>query len=417
MPKQQLIQWTMKKNQLTIFNDTSRFIVFSTGRRFGKTHLVVRKCTLVGINKCNALCHYIGPTYGMAKDLAWPILNDILPKEYIASINKTDLTVVLKNKSVIQLKSAEIPDRLRGPGLDFVGFDETAFMKKEAWLAVRPSLSDKKGCALFASSPFGYNWFYDLCQKAKEYNANGRSWNYYTFTTIDGGYVSSDEIEEAKNDLDEKTFNREYLASFESLAGRVYYAFDRKHNVINSCPFDINKISTILVGMDFNVDPMCAVIGLLHNGALYIINEIVLHNSNTDEMCVKIRNTYKNKKIIIFPDPTGKRRQTSAKMGETDFTKIREHGFMIYAPNVPYNVADKINCTNTALKNVKGDVKIFILNNIKNLIYALDGYLYNDKGEPNKNLGLDHITDALAYLVCYVFPIFGKSKLVEIGAR
>jgi phage terminase large subunit len=58
------------------------------------------------------------------------------------------------------------------------------------------------------------------------------------------------------------------------------------------------------------------------------------------------------------------------------------------------------------LRNAKGESKLFIHPHCKELIKGLDGMTYKkDTNLPDKSLGLDHITDALGYLVCYEFPI------------
>jgi hypothetical protein len=47
----------------------------------------------------------------------------------------------------------------------------------------------------------------------------------------------------------------------------------------------------------------------------------------------------------------------------------------------------------------------------------LDGLTYKeDTSQPDKTLGLDHLPDALGYLVHYEFPIAGKlSKMKIVG--
>jgi hypothetical protein len=77
-------------------------------------------------------------------------------------------------------------------------------------------------------------------------------WASFQFTTLDGGQVSANEIEQAKADLDERTFNQEYMASFVNYAGQIYYNFDRKENVIDKYE---PKTAEIHIGMDFNIEP------------------------------------------------------------------------------------------------------------------------------------------------------------------
>ena len=140
------------------------------------------------------------------------MLSNQIPLEYISKTNETSLTINFKNGSSISLKGAEKPDNLRGRSLDFVVLDEFADMRKEAWFEViRPSLSDRKGGALFIGTPKGRNHFYDLYGKGVD---DDEGWKSYQYTTIEGGNVEANEIASARADLDERTFQQEYEAQF-----------------------------------------------------------------------------------------------------------------------------------------------------------------------------------------------------------
>ena len=78
-------------------------------------------------------------------------------------------------------------------------------------------------------TPRGYgNWSYNLFTKAD----TDPEWASFKYTTLEGGQVPANEIEQARNDLDERTFKQEYEASFVNYAGQIYYNFDRVKNVI-----------------------------------------------------------------------------------------------------------------------------------------------------------------------------------------
>ena len=49
---------------------------------------------------------------------------------------------------------------------------------------------------------------------------------------LEGGQVSDDEIEQAKQDLDLRTFQQEYEATFVNYSGMIYYNFSRDKNII-----------------------------------------------------------------------------------------------------------------------------------------------------------------------------------------
>jgi hypothetical protein len=289
-----------------------------------------------------------------------------------------------------------------------------AYQDPAAWPTIRPALSDKQGRALLISTPAGYNHFYKIYLAAH----NEPDWAVHTYTTLEGGNVTPEETESARHDMDERTFRQEYEASFESLAGRVYYAFDRRQYPQGNVS-DVKDIdgAPILVGMDFNINPMSAVFAVRAGGQIHIIGEATIDNGNTDEMVRLIKSRYPNRTIRVYPDPTGNARKTSAPVGQTDFTILRQAGFQVLAPSHPYSVVDKINTVNTGLRTAAGDKRVLINPTCRQLTMALDGLTYvKGTNEPDKSSGLDHITDALGYLLLWELPLRGSGGAITLGA-
>ena len=384
--------------QTSIFRSPARFRTVVAGRRFGKTFLSTIEILKAAIGGKNRNVWYIAPTYGSAKEIAWNMLIQTIPEEYIAKTNETALMIKLINGSVIALKGAEKPNNLRGRALDFVVLDEFADMKPETWSEViRPSLSDRQGSCIFIGTPKGRNHFYDIWADGLTGKDN---WESYQYTTIDGGNVPAEEIEQARNDLDERTFNQEYCAEFVTYSGLIYYAFSRELSVIN---IDDNN-GTLHIGMDFNLDPMSAVICLRHGQDLLAIDEIVMYGSNTDEMVTEINDRYPNRHIIIYPDPASRQRKTSAG-GRTDLSILQNAGFSVKVKKQHPLVRDRINAVNSRLLSGDGERHLFVSPKCKQTIKSLERQTYKEGTSiPNKD-GTDHMNDALGYLVEYLFPI------------
>jgi hypothetical protein len=220
----------LSKPQLEIVNAPQRFKVAVCGRRFGKTTLSIREICRVASQPSKEI-FYIAPTYRQAKMIAWKKLkNKLLDLRWVSKINETELSILLKNNSLISLKGADGgAQNLRGVGLDYLVMDEFSLIDEEAWTEVlRPALSDKMGSALFITTPAGMNWAKDLFDLAGEFPDE---WASFQFTSIQGGNIPEAEIEAARRTLDIRTFKQEYEASFETFSGRIFYAFDRKINV------------------------------------------------------------------------------------------------------------------------------------------------------------------------------------------
>ncbi len=384
--------------QKQVIDCKSRFRVLISGRRFGKTYVAINELAKFA-RIPNRKVWYVAPSYRQAKSICWVDLKEkIIKHNWHTKINDSDLSILLKNNSLIALRGADNEQSLRGVGLDFVVMDEFADIKRYAWNEVlRPTLSDKKGHALFCGSPKGFNWAYDMFVKGTQ----DKDWKSFKYTTLEGGQVDQDEINQAKDDLDERTFQQEYEASFVNYSGIIYYNFNRAVNILNN--YEPTN-DTIHIGMDFNVDPMAAVVGQIKNNDLIIFEEIQIWSSNTNEMVEEIQRRYKGK-VIIYPDPASRQRKTSAG-GFTDLAILKNAGFEVKSrPTAPL-VRDRINAVNAKLKNANGVSSLFMLNSCKNMIKSIERQIYKEGTHvPDKDSGFDHFNDALGYLVEYVYPL------------
>ena len=387
--------------QQIIADDTHRFKVVVAGRRFGKTHLAIRQLAY-NARLPNQEVWYVAPSYKQAKMIVWRKLKQRLQDlRWTKKINENELSITLKNNSTISLKGADNEDSLRGVGLDYLILDEFADIDSEAWFEVlRPTLADRQGSAMFIGTPKGIaNWSYDLYTKSTEDPAN---WASFQFTTIQGGNVTEEEIEAARRDLDERTFRQEFLATFETYAGRIYYAFDRNLN-IQKCPVDTWDI--LYTGWDFNIDPMSVVISVKVGDLLYVVDEVRMYSSNTQEAVEEVRSRYPKSKIWAYPDPAARQRKTSAG-GATDITILQNAGFVVKSPNSHTPVRDRINAVNSRLCDSMGIRKLFVSAQCKYTIEGLERHTYKQGTQtPDKDSGYDHMMDALGYMVDYMFPV------------
>ncbi len=389
----------LTKPQTKIYDDSARFRVVVAGRRFGKTFLSTAEILSKALTAKNQHVWYVAPTYKAAKEIAWEMLIEQIPREYIAKTNESSLTIYLLNGSTISLKGAEKPDNLRGRSLDFVVLDEFADMRPQAWYEVlRPSLSDRGGSAVFIGTPKGRNHFYDLYGKGLD---GDDGWSSHQYTTIEGGNVAQAEIESAKADLDERTFEQEYGAKFVNYSGIIYYGFKREESVARHT----DDLGVIHVGMDFNIDPMSAVLMARHGDILHVFDEIVLFGSNTDEMVDEIRQRYgRQSRVIIYPDPASRQRKTSAG-GRTDLSILQNAGFEVRAKTSHSQIRDRINAVNARLQSSDGKRRLYVDPKCKKVIESLERHTYKEgTSQPEKD-GFDHMNDALGYAVDYLFPI------------
>lgn len=198
--------------------------------------------------------------------------------------------------------------------------------------------------------------------------------------------------------MPEKEKNRFLKGLFnDETDGSVYYAFNRDKHVREIKPYG----GTVFVGMDFNVDPMTAVIGQVSDGKIQIFDEVYLNNSDTYKMAGVLK-TKNLAGVKIIPDSTGANRKTS---GKSDFQILKEAGFTIESSHNPF-VTDRVNNVNRLLSN---DL-LTIDPKCKKLINDLErvSWKNNELDQSGANKHLTHISDALGYL-CWKIDPFGKT--------
>jgi phage terminase large subunit len=392
----------LTKPQYEVSSCNKRFRVLISGRRFGKTYLCITEMMKYA-SKPNQKIWYVAPTFKMAKEIAWSNLKEMLNQfNWIDDINETTMSIrIRKTNSVISLKGADNYDALRGTGLNFLILDEFADIDKRTWFEVlRASVADTLGDVLMCGTPKGYgNWSYEMYLKGKQDD----NWGSYQYTTIQGGMVSKAEIEQAKQDIDIRTFRQEFEGTFENYAGSVYYNFHPVESVIDK---KIDWERPLHIGLDMNVDPMSACVTQIVKDKIYAIDEIVIYSSNTDEMCQEIRDRYGSKmQIFMYPDPACRQRKTSAG-GRTDLSILQNAGFKVKVKHKHPAIRDRVNSVNAKLKDSKGVRHIFVSKSCKTMIKGLQRQIYKENTNiPDKEQGFDHMNDALGYLIDYIKPL------------
>lgn len=392
--------------QQQVAHDNHRFKVVIAGRRFGKTFLSIRELCY-NARLPDKTVWYITSSYRAAKMIVWkPLKARLLELRWVSKINESTLEITLKNGSIIALKGADNPDALRGASLSYCVIDEVAEVDQDLFYEViRPALSDQEGGALFIGTPKGKNnWAYDLFTHHQEFPEHWASWQ---FTTLQGGFVKPEEIEASRRDMSDRQFRQEYEATFETFEGRVAWAFDRDKNVVSLVDVDT---SVLHIGIDFNVSPITAAIHVRHLDDMVQIDEVLMHSSNTQELCDEIIQRYPRSKMFAYPDPSGIQRKSSAG-GNTDHSILANNGFIVKAPRKHNLVKDRINSYNARLCSSDGIRHLFIDTRCKNTIESLEKFCYKEGTQVPDKGQWDHMFDAASYCIDFLFPL---TKEVEI---
>jgi hypothetical protein len=401
----------LRRPQQKVFDCEKRFRILVAGRRFGKTHLALHEL-IRGANDTGKLAWYVGPSYRQAKSIAWKPLKQMTRPFWAARPNESELKIELKSGGTIALRGADNYDSLRGNGLDFLVLDEYASIAADAWPEVlRPALADKMGRALVIGTPQGHDHFYELFEAAKEQE----HWKAFQFTTEQGGNVKPEEILCAARELDARTYRQEFQASFENVTeGRVYHAFDRKQNVERVA---YNARLPLFWSLDFNVNPMCSLIGQRDGDYLQILEELFLPNSHTQAACEEFhrRASKWGRRMIValFGDASGNGRHTSASRTDWQIAKemLTGYGYIVESrvPTTNPPVKDRVNCVNALLCNQAGEHRLFVDEGCKELIKDLEQVTWDGSFLDKSDSKRSHLSDALGYVVSRDFGMKPKA--------
>jgi hypothetical protein len=397
----------LKPPQLKVFECEKRFRILVAGRRFGKTFLAMQEL-MRAANTEGKLAWYVGPSYRQARSIAWKPIKNLTRQYWAGRPNEGEMRIELASGGTICLKGADNYDSLRGNGLDFLVLDEFASIAQEVWPEVlRPALADKLGRALIIGTPRGHDHFYDLFEAA----GGQEHWETFQYTTEEGGNVKPEEIACATKELDERTYKQEFQASFENVSlGRVYHAFDRQGNVEKA---EYDSRLPLFWSLDFNVNPMCSVIGQRDGNWLQILEELFLPDSHTQAACEEFHRRAsrwgRRLQVNIFGDASGNGRHTSA--SRTDWQIVRDvlsgYGYVVHSrvPAANPAVRDRVNCVNALLCNLEGERRLVIDESCKELIKDMEQVTWDAESLDKSDGKRSHLSDALGYVVAQEFSM------------
>lgn len=259
---------TLHPRQREVARHGARFRVLACGRRWGKTRLGVVLALETALRRGRVW--WVAPTYAQAS-IAWRLLVPMVSQIPGASVRESDRVVRLPGGGEVWCKSADQPNNLRGEGLDFLVIDEADFIDETVWLeALRPTLSDRKGRALFISSPrVEGGWFHRLYLEGQRGEGPVASWQ---FPSVSNPHLDPAEVEAARRDMPSIVFRREYGAEFVSAAGaRVRREWLR----VQTPP---ERGLDVVMGVDLAVSTKtsadwtaAAVLGRARDGAVYVL--------------------------------------------------------------------------------------------------------------------------------------------------
>lgn len=404
----------------------------------GKTFIGAKRAIALSILNKGQPHFWVSPSYKIAKRTVIPTLVELLDGKksldptlkYV--YNKVDNEFRINHrgrKGVIWIGSGEEPNSLKGPNIGSATIDEPFIQNRDVFnqvlARVRAPRALHREIGLLGT-PEQLNWGYDICEGDDKKNFDIGVMHVATEENkaLPAGFVKT-----LLKGYTKKMVEAYLKGLFVNLSrGAVYYGFSKERNV-KEVPDPGHEL---LVGMDFNVDPMAAIVFWIHAMHMHIVTEIEIENADTEYMCSILEQD--NSKIdcseylrgqihnfltdegtrriqTVYPDASGRSRHTSATGGESDFTIIRgpnnDRFELISHPANP-KIRDRENAVNGKLNPVKGLPTLTIDPRCNKLIQYMLSYTHELR---LKQKQMSHLLDATGYPVAYLYPV-SKPRIV-----
>ena len=410
---------TLKKfevfaHQNKFIRSTAKFPALVAGYGSGKTVAFCIKALLeLGRNPSQQIL-LAEPTFPMVRDVLQPTLEYAINEmgfKYEHSATRGKYTVLWNGGwGDILLRSAE--NYIRWAGLNLAGFglDEAALLRDDsAWKMGLGRLREGTHlCAWTTTTPEGFNWHYKYWEESPK-----TGYEIIRGKTFDNTYLPQEFIDSLLDNYDERLVRAYLHGEYVNLQyGQTYYNFARENNVVDNVEYDPSK--PIRVGLDFNVDPMCAVLWqkYVDHPKIRVFDEKkIIHSGGTEiltqVMCDVLRDSYKQAEFVIYPDPSGVNRGTSSSL--SDHAVIAKNKMKILVKRSHPSIVDSVNAVNNSMKTT------VINKNCKGLIRDME-QVVNKTGTRDidkSNKDLTHFSDGYRYSIDIEFPVH-KPKMRQL---
>jgi hypothetical protein len=208
--------------QLAALFGPTRYAVVEASTKVGKTSACMVWLTEQAMRgKTHQNFWWVSPIRDQAK-FVFRRLKHALPRT-VYHANETELTLTLRNGAVLWCKGADHPDSLYGEDVYAAVIDEATRVKEDAWHAIRSTLTATEGPIRIIGNVKGRrNWAYRLARKAQSGAPNMAYAKVTCYDAVQAGFLSVEEVEDARQQLPEAVFRELYLAEPSDDAGNPF---------------------------------------------------------------------------------------------------------------------------------------------------------------------------------------------------
>jgi PBSX family phage terminase large subunit len=249
----------------------------------------------------------VAPTFPMVDDILVPTYEAILGYEeqggLIRKYNRSKHVMTLINGSVILFRSAEHPERLRGPNLAWIHIDEAALLAEDVWkiLIGRIRQGGELGFIWLTTTPKGRNWIWQKFFKSRRARFFG-----IQMATRENKALSSDFVDELESEYAGDFAAQELEGAFVAFEGLIYAEFDEMSHVWYPSKVEPQNYAYTVAGVDwgFASPGVMLVAGVDADGRVDVLHEEYVARRPIEdwaEVAAQLRNIYQVQTFYCDP--------------------------------------------------------------------------------------------------------------------
>lgn len=395
-------------------DDETKFLHLSAGYGFGKTTSLCYKILKLSMLNKDIDGGLVAPSFTDYRRDVLPALESILDKHNIPyKYHGTDHKFKFPwTKGHLYVATGE--KKLRGPNWGYAGINELTLLPIERFREVIGRVRVKGAThpqIVSSGTPEGISSEYYSIFVEKPW-PNSRI--LYGDTRENAHNLDESYIQSLFDSYPSQLIDAYLKGLWVNLTGnRFYFSFDK---IKNHSDKERDDSQPYYIGIDFNVDPMCATIWQKFGKNIYCVDEIVLQGGEgyrTENLVEALKSKgYGPYNAMLYPDPAGQARSTK---GLPDHETLKRAGYQVIARKVAPRLRERqVNVCNLFEKQI-------IWVNTKKAPWLTKDLLAVEQDpatleKKKNNPNLTHASDSMDYLISELFP-FNGHKTQNITTR
>lgn len=401
------------------------------GRRAGKTDLGAKSAVAYAVFRPRSYVWLVSENIPKTEELEADV-RKWLPIDWYQHRGAPWFQFVLRNGSIIWLRSAHDPEKLKRGRCDYGVLNEAQNMAEDAFAIVRAATADNGGLTVLAANPWSNPigaWVERFMEEAR---AGKRQAREFQLDASRNPHIDHESLAAMKDELDDRTYRREILGEFLPREDVVFHAWSNANNGnVRPVPelesADVTRAFTkkhlgrefgCVLGMDFQLYPYPCAVELkafldpedpTGEPLLWYTDVTVFEGGDEKALsAVLLEKGYDREDTAVIADASGTWQGIDRTKKIFSFDILRSLGWRhLFKPDEEMeknpNVLERVRCANGLMKNASGKRRVFCDPELLLLTQALKLW-ENRNGFPYRRSEYAHLGDAATYPLWRFYP-------------